>query len=74
MGCTLTWEIIPKKTNYVSGFQLRNILESKFGYPHILDGSHVSYLEALKDAGIEEAQELIDAIEKHDEIRIDKEC
>jgi hypothetical protein len=36
----------------------------------ILDHSDIGYLQGLLDAGIEEAQALIDAIAKHERIRV----
>lgn len=74
MGCSLYWRPIPKKQYRVGEYQLRDILEKRYGYPSELDCSDVTYLKALDDAGVEGADELVEAIEKHGEIEIFKEC
>lgn len=74
MGCSLYWKLVSKKEYRVGDYQLRDILEKKFGYPQNLDYSDIHYLEALVDAQVEGADELIEAIRKYDKIEIYKEC
>ena len=40
----------------------------------ILDGGDMSYLEGLRDAGVEDADTLIEAIKKYDSIHVREEC
>ena len=50
---------------------LKFVLRDKMGLmegERIFDHGNISYLSGLRDAGVEGAQELIDAIEKHDEV------
>jgi hypothetical protein len=74
MGCSLRWKPRSKKDYGCGSYQLRDILENKYGYPSNLDYSDLTYLESLQDAGVEGAEDLIEAIRKHDEIEIYKEC
>lgn len=74
MTCSLCWKPVSTERDYISSYQLRDILEKKYGYPSNLDHSDISYLEALEDAGVDGADELIEAIRKHDVIQIFKEC
>ena len=74
MSCTLYWKPVSKKEYQVGDFQLRDILEKRYGYPSNLNYSDIPYLEALVDAQVEGADELIEAIRKHDKIEIYKEC
>lgn len=74
MGCSLYWKPVSKENNFVGDIQLRNILEKRYNYPSILDTGDIGYLNALVDAGVEGANDLIEAIEKHNEIQIDLEC
>ena len=39
-----------------------------------LDSSALGWLEGLRDGGVKDAQTLIDAIEKHDEIEVWLDC
>lgn len=70
MSQDLYYRPISKKSISVGDFQLRNIIEKKFGYRAVISYISIPYLEALQDAGIEGADELIEAIRKHDEIEI----
>lgn len=74
MGCTLYWIPVNTDKNYVYNHILRNILEKKFGFGATLSYGNIEYLQALKDADIEGAQELIEAIEKYEVIEIGQEC
>jgi len=74
MTCQLYYRPISKKDFAVGDMTLRDILEKKFGFPTILNDSHVTYLEALYDANVEGADELITAIHKYEQIEIYKEC
>ena len=74
MSCTLCWKPVAKHSYHISEIQLRNILDKKYGYPAKLNYGDISYLTALDDAGVNGANELINAIEKHDEIEIFLEC
>jgi len=74
MSCSLIWSPVNKTKNRAGDHTLRDILEKKFGFPRVLDESYIIYLDALDDAGIEGAEDLIIAIRKHEEIQIDIEC
>lgn len=74
MSCTLYWKPVAQDDNRVGEIQLRNILEKKYGYPQKLDCCDLPYLLALKDAEVEGVEELIEAIEKYDEIEIFLKC
>lgn len=74
MSCTLYWVPVENDKNYISDGNLRDILINKFGYHGRLNYSHFEYLQGLVDGGRSEAQELIDAIHKYDQIEIGQEC
>jgi hypothetical protein len=56
--------------NYIFDFNLRNIIEKKFGFKTRLTSKNIDYLMALVDAGYPDAQELIDGILKYEVIEI----
>ncbi len=73
MGMTLVWQIKPK-SNYKSlPFQLRCVLERKWSFPVVVGYSDIAYLEGLKDAGIEGAEELMELIHQFEEIELNLE-
>lgn len=74
MSCSLYYRPIHKKSYRIGDYQLRDILEKRFGYPRVLRCDDIPYLEALSDAMVEGAAELVEAILKYDEIEIYKEC
>lgn len=74
MGCTLYWKQEVLDGQYICSHMLRDILEKKYGFPSILGFMDRDYLEALEDAGIEGASDLIEAINKYKKIKIYKEC
>ncbi len=74
MSCTLHWKPIIKDSESISEIHLREILDKKYGYPHHLSYIDIDYIQALVDAGIDGAQDLLDAIRKHDDILIFLEC
>lgn len=51
--------------------KLKHLLEKRFRVPCLLDRDNISYLEGLVDAGYPEAKELIEAINKYDEIELE---
>ena len=55
---------------HIGGCALKNILQEKYGYPARLTAIDVSYLQGLHDAGIANAECLIEAIEKYSVIEI----
>lgn len=57
-----------KRRRSCGDFQLRNIINDKFGYQGSLDMRHSEYIEGLVDAKIEGAQELLSAIREHGSI------
>jgi hypothetical protein len=66
---TLYWEPSKRKKNPVGGNavnQLRDLLMAR----QKLDRRDIKYLEGLRDAGLSCAQELLDAVEKYDEITL----
>lgn len=74
MSCTFFWIPVVEDKNYIADFNLRDILINKFGYHGRLNHTNIEYLEGLVDGGLTDAQELIDAIHKHDVIEIGQEC
>lgn len=74
MSCALVWKPIYKKSYRVGDIKLREIIDKKYGYPCTLDASDIHYLEALQDADVDGAEDLIEAIIKHEEIRLELEC
>jgi len=68
MSQNLFWE--PKATCLSK--ELKWAIEKKFdlSYRVVLTFGDINYLWGLRDAGIEDAQKLIDAIEKYNEIEI----
>lgn len=54
----------------VGNGRFRDILDKKFGFPHVLRISEIPYLEGLSDCGFDEAKILIDAIYSLGEIEI----
>lgn len=71
MSSNLAYEPIRPKKYQTLGYDLRQILQEKYS---LMDGaktlksSDVDYLKGLFDAGIKDAQKLIDAIEKYSEV------
>ena len=72
MGANLMWEPAKRKAESLPD-GLKFVLRDKCG----LDSSrrtftreNVSYLTALRDVGVDGAQELIDAIETHEEVEV----
>ena len=55
--------------------QLKFALRKRYGEPvsATMSKNHIDYLTGLKDAGIKDAEKLIDFIEKHDEIFVKEE-
>lgn len=72
MSSNLYWEPVARKREDVPTelkLALRKIFTSGLS-GIVLGNSHTGMLEGMKAAGIEDAQDLIDAIEKHDEIEL----
>lgn len=71
MSGKLVWVPVNQKM-YALDNDLRDALRNKFGCPVdiVMDYSYSDFLEGLVCAGIKDAQKLIDAIEKHCEVRI----
>ena len=74
MSATLVWQIKPKSSYKSLSFQLRQVLERKWNFPHVVNYDDLNYLEGLKDAHIEGAQELIDLIHQFGDIELNIEC
>jgi hypothetical protein len=74
MTCSLYWKPESIESNRVGGIALREILEKKYGYPYTLSYGHLDYLEALRDANVDGAEDLIEAIRQYGEIKIFKVC
>ena len=73
MSCTLYWRPLTKG-NSVGGTQLRQAIERRFGREARLDIDALEFLRGLEAGGVEGATELIEAIEKHEEIDVYQEC
>ena len=72
MSSSLYWEPVNKENKYFPD-ELKYALRKRFGSlieRVALNYDDVSYLEGLRDAGVKGAEELISAIEKHDEVVI----
>lgn len=72
MSMNLYWEPAHRKPSGDLSDELKFALRKRFqGHVDgILDHADIGYLQGLLDAGIEDAQALIDAISKHDSIRV----
>jgi len=68
MGVSVYWEPSERKKKCIVDYRLAKALEDL----RTLDIHDVFYLRGFRDAGIEEAQELIDAIEKYGSLDISK--
>lgn len=66
----LHWRPYSKSQTRVGGMEIRNLIAKKYGAPSMLNCLNLEYLRGLRDAEIDGAQELIDAIEKHSSIEI----
>lgn len=71
MSMNLYWQPVINTENDLSD-ALKFALRKRYqhGMDIRMDGGDLSYLQGLLDAGIEDAQTLIDAIEKHGVIRV----
>jgi hypothetical protein len=70
MSSTLTIQPANRKKNSLPT-ELKWILQKKFNgiiHNRLMDRSDLSYLEALKDSDIDGAEELINFIEKYEEV------
>ena len=76
MTCSLGWEPVRKKSPKWLSDGLKFALRKRYGghVDTILDGGDMSYLEGLRDAGVEDADTLIEAIKKYDSIHVREEC
>lgn len=74
MSATLVWQVKPKSDYKSLPFQLRCVLEKKWIFPVVVGFSDLYYLEGLKDAGIEGAEELMGLIHQFEEIELNIEC
>lgn len=73
MSSNLYWQPV-KSNNKTFDTAIKFALRKKFGEPvnEILDGSHIAYLEGIRDGGCEDMQKVIDAILKHGEIEVEE--
>jgi hypothetical protein len=74
MSCKLYYKWVSQHKHSVGNHELRDILENRYGLPVKLDAHNYNYLEGLRDAKIEGAQDLLDAIAEYKLIEIFKEC
>lgn len=72
MSSNIYWRPIVPIEGHRLPFALKSVLRKKFGYPiqGVLQASDLGYIEGLKDAGIEGAEQLIEAVEKHQMIEV----
>lgn len=76
MSTNLYWEPAHRNKKSPKGDDALKFALRKRSNGHVnmrMTQSDVPYLQGLVDAGIAAAQELIDAIEKHDEINVTEE-
>lgn len=69
MSTNLMWKPVVKDQNYI-GSEIRDLIIKKYGYKSKLSYQDLEYLKGLRDAGKEEASDLIDAINEHEEIEV----
>lgn len=75
MSCTLCWKPVSKTCKSLDD-ALKFALRKRYG-PTIhttLDSSDFEYLEGLRDAGVKDADTILDAIEKYGQISLFEEC
>jgi hypothetical protein len=68
MSSTLMWAPIPD--GRALPYALKKALESMLDRAQTFDASNLEYLRGLRDGGVEGAQKLIDAIDKHETVRV----
>jgi hypothetical protein len=73
MSSTLVWQIKPKSDYKSLKYQLKVVLEKKVNFPCVVCCTDLAYLSGLRDAGIDGAEELMELIEKFDEIELNLE-
>lgn len=70
MSATLYWKPVSKENNSLSD-ELKFALRKKYNAAKVVMGyGEIPYLEGLLHAGIEDAKDLIDAIEQHEEVEV----
>lgn len=72
MSANLMWEPAKRKAQSLPD-GLKFVLRDKYGWDgnrKIYGPGQLSYLRGLADAGVEGAEELIAAIEKHEEVEL----
>ena len=71
MSMNLYWEPVDRDAHDLDD-KLKYALRNRYGgtVDTIMNESDVRYLEGLLDAGIKDAQDIIDAIEKHGRVRV----
>lgn len=71
MSANLYWEPYKKRPKSLPD-ALRFKLRDGYGVSNeaIMNASDLAYLQGLRDCSIDGAQELIDAIEKHEAVRV----
>jgi len=74
MSCSLYWKPIIENSFRVGDHILRNAIENRYSLPTVIGFSAKNYLEGLRDAGVNGAEDLLEAIEKHGEIEVYNEC
>lgn len=70
MSEKLYWKPLMNNEKQVGGVDLKDIVDFEWGPRCTLDSRHIPTLKGLALAKIEGAQDLIDAIEKHEEIDV----
>lgn len=74
MSCSLRWRPIGDY-DLIGGSALRDALRDEFGpFPFRLGRDAIPFLRGLRAAKVEGAGELIDLIEKHDDVEMDVSC
>ena len=75
MSSTLGW--IPKKPKDFKWLNddIKYVMRKRYGDPihTVIDSSQLDYLRGLRDSGFNEAEKLINAIDKYGEIEIKEE-
>ncbi len=73
MSTSLVWKPVSRDYTYLS-IDLKFAMQKKYGsfIDTVLDASDITYLTGLRDAGIDDARVLIDAIEQRSEIKLEE--
>jgi hypothetical protein len=70
MSNKLKWLPYQEDGENLNDWKLINILCEHFNFPLILSNEHIDYFRGLRDAGVKEAEHVIQAINAYKRIKI----